>query len=201
MSRNDFVQLLAIKVPEKAIEYCTKLFDDQPFRFILSRKRNSKLGDYRFDPKTKSHTVTINEDLNSFQFLITYVHEVAHRRVHEHSRRHKPHGPIWKREFQQLMLPLLRPEIFPEEILRPLARHMKNPKASASADIHLLNALRKYDSESIGEMLKDLTIGTEFTFRNRKFKKLEVKRTRALCLDLDNNKRYLIPFLVEVELD
>ena len=193
------MQLLTRKVPENALDYCTQLFDDQPFRFILSRKRSSKLGDYRFDPKTRSHTVTVNEDLNQFQFLITYVHEVAHRRVHEQNRQHKPHGPIWKNQFQQLMLPLLRPEIFPEEILRPLARHMKNPKASASVDIQLLNALRKYDPESSGNILKDLALASEFTFRDRKFRKLEVKRTRALCLDLNNKKRYLIPLLVEVE--
>ncbi len=127
------------------------------------------------------------------------MHEVAHRRVHEQHRRHKPHSPVWKSEFQNLMLPLLRPEVFPEEILRPLAKHMKNPKASGAADLQLLNALRKHDPEKTGETLKDLALTAEFTFRKRKFRKLEVKRTRALCLDLENNRSYLIPLVVEVD--
>ncbi len=95
---------------------------------------------------------------------------------------------------------MLRPEVFPEGILRPLARHMKNPKASAAADIRLVNALRKYDETPAGLTLAQLSLNEEFSFRNRDFRKLEVKRTRALCLDLKNQKRYLIPLLVEVEL-
>lgn len=190
---------LTDRVPETALDYSVDLYRQAPFHFRISRKRNSKLGDYRFDPKTKSHTVTVNEDLNPFQFLITYVHEVAHRRVHESNRRLKPHGPHWKKEFRQLMLPLLRPEVFPENILRALARHMKNPKASAGADPILMNALRQFDTTEKKPTLAQLPLESEFEFRKRRFRKLEVKRTRALCLDLKNQKRYLIPLMVEVD--
>ena len=97
------------------------------------------------------------------------------------------------------MIPLLRPEIFPESVLRPLARHMKNPKASAGADPVLMSALRQFENKEKKPTLAQLPIESEFEFRKRRFRKLEVKRTRALCLDLKNQKRYLIPLMIEVD--
>lgn len=147
-----------------------------------------------------SHTVTVNQDLNPYQFLITYVHEVAHRRVHKVRAGQKPHGMEWKMCFQKLMLPLLRPEIFPEDILRLLAKHMKNPKASSTADIKLMLALSQYDvSRDSGPTLKEVALDREFKFRKRTFRKLQEKRTRAVCLELNTQRRYLIPMLAEVE--
>lgn len=191
---------LVDKVPEEALDYCAQLWVDTPFQFKLSKSRSSKLGDYRYDPKTKAHAVTVNNDLNPYQFLITYVHEVAHRRVHQPRSRQKPHGPVWKHAFQRLMLPLLRPEIFPEDVLRVLASHMKNPKASTAADPKLLSVLSRYDvKQNLGPTLKEVQLNQDFTFRKRAFRKLQEKRTRALCLDLKNQKKYLIPMVVEVE--
>ena len=199
MRREDLEQQLAVHVPHAALGYCLDLFDDQPFAFKITPKRSTKLGDYRFDPRTKSHTVTVNHDLNKYQFLVTYLHEVAHRRVHENNRQQSPHGIIWKKEFQRLILPMLRPEVFPEVILRPLANHMKNPKASASVDIKLLSAFQQFDLNRSKTQLKDLLTDAEFNLRNRSFRKLATKRTRALCLDLQNQKKYLIPLMAEIE--
>ncbi|MFY0594205.1 transcription elongation protein SprT [Roseivirga sp.] len=193
-------EALKEKVPQEALSYCVQLWVDDPFQFKLSRARTSKLGDYRFDPKTSNHTVTVNRDLNPYQFLITYVHEVAHRKVHRLNALQKPHGQEWKQRFQQLMLPLLRPEVFPDDILRALARHMKNPKASTAADPKLLQIVSGYDeNKDQGPTLASLAVGDEFVFRKRSFRKIETKRTRALCLDLGNKRNYLIPMLVEVE--
>lgn len=144
--------------------------------------------------------VTVNSDLNAYQFLITYVHEVAHRVVHRTRLGQKPHGIEWKSCFQKLMLPLLRPEVFPDDILRILAKHMKNPKASSSADFKLLQVLSKYDEVKLsGPTLKEIQLDQEFKFRKRAFRKLQEKRTRALCLELHSQRRYLIPMMAEVE--
>jgi len=187
------------KVPEAAIEYCFKLWGLYPFQFKLNRKRLSKLGDYRYDPRDQSHTVTVNSDLNPYQFLITYIHEVAHRVVHKPRSRQLPHGAQWKSKFQELILPMLNPSIFPDDILRVLAKHMKNPKASTAADPKLVKVLAQYDSNTTQlPTLESVINGEEFYLRKRKFRKLEVKRTRALCLDLVNNRRYLISQIAEV---
>lgn len=192
--------VLSGKIPDSALNYCVQLWEDAPFRFKLSRTRSSKLGDYRYDPRSKEHQVTVNYDLNPYQFLITYVHEVAHRRAHDANRRLKPHGPQWKNEFKRLLLPVMNDAVFPDEILRPLAKHMKNPKASTANDHVLFSTLASYDKKRIETRLIDLTIGDQFSFKKRSFELIEKKRTRALCLDLANGKRYLIPMVVPVSL-
>lgn len=198
MSSIEFI--LNNKVPPSALQYCAGLWEANPFRFELRKKRVSKLGDYRYDPRDRSHTITVNSDLNQYQFLITYVHEVAHRVVHQPGGRQKPHGPHWKAKFRELMLPLLNPAVFPDDILRVLANHMRNPKASTAGDPALVRVLSKYDPEGQNYLtLADIAFGEEFTFRKRGFRKLEKKRTRAVCLDLRNRKRYLIPEMAEVE--
>lgn len=98
------------------------------------------------------------------------------------------------------MLPVLNNDVFPDDILRPLARHMKNPKASTAADPVLLKAVGAYDLNKVhSKTLNDIALGEEFELRNRRFKKLEVKRTRAVCLDLSNNRRYLVSLIAEVK--
>lgn len=192
-------EVLSNHVPTTAVDYCCGLWQQHSFSFVLTRDRASKLGDYRFDPRNGSHKITVNHNLNPYQFLITYVHEVAHRVVHKHGSRQKPHGPEWKNEFRELMLPLLNSEVFPDDVLRVLARHMRNPKASTSGDPSLVKVLAAYDENSEQQFtLSDLPLGEEFVFRGRAFRKLEKKRTRAVCLDLKNQKKYLIPEMADI---
>ena len=192
--------ILEEKLPAEAVAYCLSLHEAYPFRFKLSKRRVSKLGDYRYDPRDRSHTVTVNADLNPYQFLITYVHEVAHRVAHNPRSGQKPHGPEWKAQFREFMLPLLNPTIFPDDLLRALARHMRNPKASTAGDPALVKVLAQYGPEGdVALTLADLEPGEEFNFRRRGFRKLQKKRTRAVCLNLSNRKRYLIPEMAEVE--
>jgi SprT protein len=197
----DLKEILSRKVPEPSLDYCLTLAHQYPFNFTVTKKRHSKLGDYRYSPRDQSHTVTVNGDLNPYQFLITYVHEVAHRVVHKPRGRQLPHGLEWKNKFKELMLPLLNTDSFPDDVLRVLAKHMKNPKASTSADHKLVKVLAQYDSSKETVLTLDsIPLEGEFMLRKRSFKKLEIKRTRSLCLDLKNGKRYLIPEIAEVTL-
>ena len=194
----DFKAFLAKKVPFAALDYCVALWEEYPFHFKVVKKRATKLGDYCYDRRDKSHTITVNHDLNPYQFLITYVHEVAHRAVH-HCRQ-KPHGIYWQMKFRNLMSPLLKPAVFPEDVLEVLTRHMRNPKASTAADPALARILSRYDSEGSNlPTLAEVAVGGEFVFRERAFKKLEKKRTRAVCLDISNRKKYLISEVAEVK--
>ncbi len=180
-------------LPAPAVNYCHSLWEQLDFQFKVSRSRVSKLGDYRYDPTTNTHTVTVNHDQNKYAFLITYIHEVAHKVVRDlYQSRVKPHGTEWKGQFKKLMLPMLREDIFPMDILGPLARHMKNPKASSVSDSALLAALRRYDEQPKGTFLKEIEVGTKFLFRKKIYRKLESRRTRALCEHLDSGRQYLI---------
>lgn len=196
-------QLLAKHIPADAIEYCHRLWLDYPFRFKTTSKRSTKLGDYRYFPKEKSHTITVNNDLNSYSFLVTYIHEVAHRvTFKDHGRKVKPHGLEWKQTFKRLMLPLLNTAVYPEDIIRPLATYLKNPAATTHANIPLLRALRAYDVNEIESLstLAEIHQGQLFSFKKRTFEKMFTKRTRVLCKEIVSNRNYLISAMAEVEL-
>jgi len=195
-----FENVISKYVPEGSVDYCTYLWRQNKFTFKVTRDRTTKLGDYRFNPSNRGHIISVNGGLNQFSFLLTLIHEMAHMHVQlQFGRNAKPHGKEWKRIFRELMLPLLNPDIFPDEILRALAKHMRNPKASSQSDSNLVKIMRGYDvKQFIGSYLEDVVEGEQFLFNKRQFKKLQKKRTRAVCLDLHSGRKYLIAESAEV---
>lgn len=193
-------KILVANLPEKAVAYCFELWRKKPFRFILSKSRHSKAGD--FSARHAGYTITINRDLNRYQFLITYIHEVAHLLTHKKfGRSVTPHGQEWKKEFKQLMQPLLTTEVFPPALLNHLVVHLQKPKASTFSDVALTTELRQYDSTvSTGIALDHLTEGSLFKLRGRLFKKGALRRTRFYCHEIKTKRKFLIPRLVLVEL-
>lgn len=181
-------------VPANAVHYCLDLWMSLPFHFKVTRKRSSKLGDYRYDRVHHSHTITVNFDLNAYSFLITYIHEFAHLLTTERNgRKAQAHGKEWKANFRELMEPVLTDLIFPKEVLAPLKKHMRNPKASTYADAGLLQALRQYDDQDHGLIpLSYLDEGDIFEFNRHTYKKLGARRTRILCQQTATSKKYLI---------
>lgn len=131
---------------------------------------------------------------------MVYVHEIAHLVVQEnHGRSVSPHGMEWKIAFQELMRPFLRKDVFPEDVLVGLIKHMKNPKAASQADPNLVRIFRKYDDGEILLTVDDIEFGTQFTLANgRKFVKGEKQRTRYRCQEVDTGKVYLVSGLAEV---
>jgi hypothetical protein len=191
-------------LPGAAIAYCLNLWLAIPFSFKVQKPRASKLGDFRYRKDRKIQTITINSDLNPYQFLLTYIHEVAH--LHTFLKLgsiHSPHGIEWKNTFQNLMAPILNDSVFPKDILIPLRHHMQNPAASSSRDLFLMKEMSKYDlpnefkSEQI--FLSDLLPGKEFLLSGRKFKKGVTRRTRVLCEEVGSGKKYLVSRLAKVK--
>lgn len=193
--------LLSHHIPQSALAYSISLWEKYHFRFKTTKKRVTKAGDYRYDHSKKQHTVTVNNNLNAYAFLITYIHEVAHRVVMQHyGRSVKPHGLEWKNCFRQLMLPVLNPDVFPDDVLRALSGYMRNPKASSYIHVALTQSLRNYDpnENESHTALHDLQPGQIFQFNKRVFEKELTKRTRVLCKELKSGRRYLIPALAMV---
>ncbi len=191
-------ELLSAKIPLNALDYAVDLWIHEPFSFTITNTRHSCLGNYSF--KNGLHKITVNHDLNPYAFLITYLHEYAHLQTFLATRNQRkralPHGEEWKRHFQKTMLPVLNDTVFPAEILKVLAKHMQNPAASSTADKQLQAILRKYDQDynpnQIQKTVETIAIGEVFKLNNRSFKKLEVRRSRALCLCLENNRKYTV---------
>lgn len=197
-------EILAQKIPLAAVNYAVNLWEKEPFSLKTTVSRKSKLGDFRYRRDRQIQTITINSDLNPYQFLLTYIHEVAH--LHAFLRfgiEIPPHGAEWKSTFQQLMSPILSTEFFPIDLLIPLRKHMKNPKASSAADLFLMKEMSKYDDKNINQeiiFLSDIKPGNRFLLSGREFEKGETRRTRVLCMEIKSGRKYLIAQLAKVKL-
>jgi SprT protein len=195
MRPDKVLTILQTHVPPASVDYCLQLWKANPFELKLTKSRQTKVGDFT-SRRTKSHPrITLNNDLNPYTFLLTYVHEVAHLHVYlSLGNRVEPHGEEWKSTFTDLMIPLLWESVFPEEILHELRRHMINPKASSFADTHLTRVLQKFDKNA-GRfiMLSELPEGCIFQLQGKYFKKGKLRRTRVLCRDIKSKRDYLVP--------
>ena len=187
-------------LPERAVGPCFDLIRGNRVHLKVVNQRVTRHGDYRLMPDG-SHQITVNASLNQYRFLITLVHEIAHLVAFEtYGRRIKPHGNEWKRTFQHLMLPFLRPDIFPSTLLPLLANHFRNPKASSSTDANLAIALQEFDPPSDHSILMELPLGTVFRLKNgRTFKKGHRKVKRYQCVEVGSGRLYLFQPHAEVE--
>ncbi|WP_161622707.1 SprT-like domain-containing protein [Cesiribacter andamanensis] len=199
-------QTLEAYLPETAVDYCTDLWRLYGFTLKIKGDRKTKLGDFRVNRTTGEVTITVNGSLNKQAFLVTYLHEVAHLLAwRQHRGSIKPHGPEWQLHFQLLMAPLLTAEVFSPVVLLPLKKYMQRPSASTASCPALWIALRSLDTpvlDSSGRgllLLAQVPDGATFRFCQTEYLKVEKKRTRALCQNLSNGRRYLISTAAQVE--
>lgn len=191
------MQKLSTYIPNEATAQINTWLNTYNCQLKISKPRQTKLGDYRCPQKGKGHIISINNNLNPYAFLITLNHELAHMMVWEkHQNKVLPHGSEWKEMFQKLMLNFL--PLFPQDILNPLSKHLKNPKASSSQDVALTTALRTYNPYHI-TTIADIPIGSTFSIPNgQRFIKLKKLRKRYQCRGEHNNRLYLFSPLAEV---
>lgn len=194
--------ILEMYLPERAIKPCLKLIQDTQVHLKIVNERVTRHGDYRRMPDGR-HKITVNATLNKYRFLITLIHEIAHLVAFEkYGRQIKPHGREWKHTFQHLMLPFIRPEVFPPKVLPLVAKHFKNPKASSSTDASLAIALRQYDAQqSDNSYVFELPYGSVFKLYNGKlYQKGKRRVKRYECIELNSGKTYLFQPNAEVEI-
>jgi hypothetical protein len=194
-------ETLARYIPEHAVKPVFELIVANQVHLKIVNERQTRHGDYRRG-HTGKHEITVNASLNKYRFLITLIHEIAHLVAFEKFGRNiKPHGDEWKFTFQRLMVPFIRPEIFPGQLLPLLARHFKNPSASSDTDTTLSLALKQYDAENDKNYIFEIPYGSVFRIKNGKiFKKLAVRTKRFECIEISSGKTYLFNPNAEVEL-
>ncbi len=187
-------------LPISSLEAVTQLLESQRVQLKIVNERRTRHGDYRRG-NDGLHYITINANLNRYRFLITLIHEIAHLIAFEkYGRLIKPHGVEWKRTFQHLMLPFLRPQVFPIDLLPLLARHFKNPRSSSDTDSRLSIALKQYDSGDAKSFIFELSTGALFMFQGRLFKKGKKLRKRYQCLEVESGKLYVFQPNAQVEI-
>lgn len=190
-------------VPDTALDRCTELIMYYKLHLHIEVERKGRYGDY--SPHSgHGNRISVNHNLSQFEFLITFVHELAHHTAYiKYKHAHDPHGEEWKQEFRINMKPFLDSDVFPYDLRAALAKHMINPKYSQSADVKLLQVLKKYDSRKQDKLhVNDLLDGVEFVLKEhpeswmRRLKKL---RTYALCESLDGKYKYRVHLMAEVK--
>lgn len=193
-------EVLLKYVPEHAVTSVFELIVRFNVHLKIVNERHSRHGDYRRADDGK-HQITVNASLNKYRFLMTLVHEIAHLVAFEkHGRQIKPHGQEWKMEFRLLMIPFLRPDVFPSQLLPLLARHFRNPTASSDTDASLSLALKMFDAKEDRTFLFELPYGSLFRIRqNRIFQKGALRVKRYECMEAGTGKVYLFHPNAEVE--
>ena len=179
-------------VPEAAVFQCIDLIKNNSVHLKIVNERVTRHGDYR-QSQNGRHEITVNASLNKYRFLMTLVHEVAHLVAFtKFGRNIKPHGHEWKMTFQGLMIPFLRPEIYPNSLLPLLARHFRNPTASSDTDATLALALKQFDPQTDKNYVFEIPYNTVFKIHNGKmFKKIALRTKRYECLEISSGKMFL----------
>lgn len=188
--------LLRRYFPEAAVEGVAALYESRRFVLQFNSPRLSKLGDFR-PPRSMNGIcrITLNCDLHPFQMLITFVHEVAHYDVYQRYKHAvQPHGEEWKQIYITLLMPFIREDIFPKDVIEALYHHLTHVKASSHADTELLKVLQHYEEKpSTLTTVEDLPEGARFILQNgQAFEKGPKQRTRYKCYCLNNGRWYMV---------
>ena len=165
-------------IPIGAIPFIQFLIDEHSFTLSIVNQRQTKHGDFR-QLITGKFQITVNNNLNQYQFLLTLVHEIAHHVTHQKFGRVQPHGKEWKTVFQHLMLPFLHPDIYPKEVLPLLAKYLQNPKASTDSDVNLSLALKGNIAETGKSFIFEILYGCLVL--------KEISTKRVINVGLDTN--------------
>ena len=169
----------------------------------IARERKSILGDYRHAHHNRAHRISVNGNLNTFSFLITLLHELAHLLTFEkYGNRVQSHGREWKNLFGELLAQFIQSKVFPRDIENELLDTLHNPGASSCAEESLMRVLRNYDKKAEGLMLvEEIPALSLFRMKDgRIFKKGEKLRKRYRCEEVKTKKMYLFSPVFEVEL-
>jgi len=188
-------------VPSKSLDVCIDWIVEHKIAVRITKSRNSKYGDYRPPHDGRGHRISINHDLNKYAFLLTFSHEVAHLITFNKFRfRIDPHGKEWKSEFKRLMIPFLKSDIFPKDLVVAINGYMNNPAASSCSDITLMRTLAKYDKrDERWKLLEEIALNTPFRIRSgREFIKGELLQKNFCCTCLKSKHKYVINPLTEV---
>jgi hypothetical protein len=189
-------------LPEHAVNLCFELIKANSVHLKIVNERQTRHGDYR-KGLTGKHEITVNANLNKYRFLITLVHEISHLVAFEKFGRNiKPHGNEWKITFQQLMVPFIRPEIFPHSVLPLVANHFRNPTASSDTDARLAFALKQFDERKQDvHYIHEVPSGSLFRIKNgRIFKKNGLRTKRYECVEVNTGRLFLFNANAEVEI-
>lgn len=198
------MQALAAYLPEGSFEKVVGYIHHYKVHLTISKQRKSVLGDYRHAGHGGNHRISINGNLNKYEFLITLLHELAHLLNFEMYRNKvEPHGKEWKTFYSQLLADFVSEHLFPADIEKALQKSIINPSATANGETELLLVLRKYDpAKNNGyQHIIDIPEGAFFQTENGKiFQKGAKRRKRFECVEVKTGLHYTFSPVTEIKL-
>jgi predicted SprT family Zn-dependent metalloprotease len=194
---------LSAYLPDGTFEPVVQLINQYKVHLTVTKARKSVLGDYRHAALGANHKITVNGNLNKYEFLITLLHELAHLLCFEQYRnRVEAHGKEWKNIYSALLSSFIQLEVFPTDIKKSLQKTLLNPAATANGETALLLVLRKYDAvkKEGHSFVAHLAEGTLFeSLKGRIFKRGKKRRIRIECVELSTGHVYSFSALTEVK--
>jgi hypothetical protein len=198
------MQALSAFLPDGCFEPVADYLHHYKVHLTITKERKSVLGNYRHASQHRNHAITINGNLNKFEFLITLLHELAHLLTFEaFGNRVEPHGKEWKEFYSKLLVRFTTEYVFPEDIAKALEKSIRNPSATANGETELLLVLRKYNviTQNGVLLLAQIPEGATFITENgRLFKKGHKRRKRFECIEIQTGLKYAFSAICEVKL-
>jgi predicted SprT family Zn-dependent metalloprotease len=194
-SKKYYRDLLKKYLPDVSLDFISDILVSEKIHIIIHKSRKSKRGDYRSPAITGSHIITLNEDLNIYSFLFTFLHEYAHMLVWKKFKNSRqPHGKKWRLVFRNLLYYSVDKNFFPDDVKEAIKYNIiERPEFSGNYKTKIDQALDKYNKDKDLIRVLNLTEGSIFRLKNgREFRLIEKIRTRYKCTDLNNHKTYLV---------
>lgn len=189
-------------LPKGSFEKVLYYFNKYPVFLKIKRERRTLLGDYRNPTKMQPvHRISVNGNLNSYSFLITLLHEIAHMLTFiNFGAKVSPHGAEWQKEYRKIIMKFLYQDIFPRRLEKVIWESLMDAKASTCSDPNLYRALKAYDKRP--EHLRYVEEIPEkamfYTPDGKKFQMIGKMRTRYRCKEVKTGKLYNFHAMVEV---
>ena len=191
-------------LPDGAFEPVVVLINQYKVHLTVTKARKSVLGDYRHAFQGANHKISVNGNLNKYEFLITLLHELAHLLCYEQYRnRVDAHGKEWKGIYGHLLAQFIQQGIFPDDIKKALSKTLLNPAATANGETKLLLVLRKYNEvKKVGvALVAQIAEGTLFeSLHGKIFRRGKKRRIRIECVEVATGQVYSFSALTEVKL-
>lgn len=198
---NGLLQTLEKYLPQGSAQYAHDLLWKYGIQLHIKKPRKTKLGDYRPPRPGEPHRISVNNDLNPYSFLITFLHETAHLiNFEKNGYKVKPHGGEWKSEFFEVSRPILVDSYLPNDVLTAVSNYVKNPAASSCTSPELVRTLKQYDiRKELHLLVENIQEGAQFYIENRLFERGPKLRSRFRCKEIVTGKWYFVPGLMEVK--
>lgn len=191
-------------LPDGALEPVLHLINHYKVHLTVTKARKSVLGDYRHAYLGANHKISVNGNLNKYEFLITLLHELAHLLCFEqYKNRVEAHGKEWKTIYGNLLAQFIQLGIFPDDIRKSLQKTLINPAATANGETKLLLVLRKYNIVQKEGVVLVAHIGEGVLFESQKgriFRRGKKRRIRIECVEVATGHVYSFSALTEVRL-